>query len=844
MIWHSESVAAVLTQLGTDRDNGLTDDDAAQRLREYGPNMPKAPKGQPFGRRLFDRLRRPAVILLLILILVSLLLNAYAVYRHRAAEWLTPCLLLGLLVIRCLLDTLADRKGGYVPPMLHTLRSPAAHVWRGGEKRDISAAELVPGDIVEVTAGDIVPADCRLLSSLELHCDESPLTEDVLPAVKSADAAVAAIATLNHRENMLYAGCPVLQGHGRAVVVETGSRTARTQQRWSRWDDPAFYPQQQELVKMGKTLAAVTVIAGVLAAILSVVAGAPLLSSLLLGAALAASLMPEELATLAPMTWITGLRRMARHGLVAAGARTAEKLGQVDVLLADKTGLFTQNTMTLVRAFANGRMIKLDSNRTPEDLHTLLQLAALCADGAHDPAASAVTDYLNAHDVDTADLVASYPRVEGAGSGRDRRHVLSIHLIEGQYIAVARGAAEDLLPLCSHLPEELDDVREFMNAEALRTYAVAYKTIPAIPSPFLPEEIERDMTFLGLLGLSDPPYEDTAAAVAACRTAGICPIMITDDSPEAAISSARRVDLLTDRSQAITGEELAALSDEELAHRLSSIRVCARAGAADKLRLVQAWKARGAVVAVTGRVAADVPAMHVADVGCAAAEGEEHAADAAALVLAEPRFSALVAAIREARAIREDLDRAVAFRLAAGVGTLLLALLSLIVWGATPLASVPLLWTGLIGALTALIFAHEPAGHNTMRRPPHGAHHGVLGAATAAAISAGVLLAVLALIAMGLRGETASLAVWGFGLALLMLGVRSALPFWRSGLFRAPWAVVGLVLMAALMLPLLLAPAVLLLFEDCLVFVLILLAVFWLLTQGGKILFTILSHRR
>ena len=811
MIWHSESTAAVLSELQVDRDRGLSAALVEERLHTVGQNIVGRRAARPLFRRFFGLLKRPAILLLLLTAAVATGIAVYDMTKYRPADWLTPVLLILLAVVRCALAAWREWRADRALPTLKALAAPLVHVRRDGVQATISSVVLVPGDIVELHAGELVPADCRLLESFELHCDESSLTGDPLPAEKEAAATATSITPLSERRNMLYAGCTVTGGQAVAVVVETGGNTEAGKAALMRAEEKdAALPLQNGLVKLTAALSVPALLGGVLALCIALFGGAPLLFSLLWGFSLAAALLPEDLSMLTSSVVTATIRKMAKRGALVSRPAVAEEVGRVAVLCTNKTGSFTQNNMSLVRAFAAGRMVKLDQNRTPDDLYSLVQLSTLCCSRHPDPTEQAILHYARTHGIDPADLTASFPRLGEIPFDPDRRRMTAVHLVEGRNIVIVKGAPEDLLPLCRDLPEGVSEAEEFMGAEALRMLAVAYKEIDEAPANCYPEELECDLRFLGIVGLSDPLREDVAAAVAECRTAGIHPVLFTNESLLTAASIARRAGLLTDRSEAISGQEVAAMTDEELAAAVPGLCVCARVSPTDKQRLVAAWRSRGVSVAVTGDGADDVPALRTADIGCAMARsGADVAAASADLVLTDDRFSTLVETVRAGRTVFDNLRKTVVCRLSGMLSLLLTTLLALLIFGVAPLSPLALLWVGLVSAALLIpALAKEPAGQNAMTCPPRHKREGLFARGMSATLLAGLLLTVVTLIAQGMGGVTVGFGVLALGQPLLLLVARSTLPLPRTRLFRAPWTWAGLLLGATLLAAPLLVPAV------------------------------------
>ena len=816
LIWHSESTAAVVTALQTDRARGLSTEACGQRRAAAEAAHTSGSSARAFGRRFAARLKSPEVVLLLAAALVTL---AFSLYRWFAGygdlRWQEAALVAVLALVRCFVSVLGDGRAAAEMKRLKVLAAPIVRVWRDGVQITLPATELLPGDVIEVEAGDLLSADCRLLRSSALRCDESSLTGDTLPVSKDAEAVVPAIAPLAERRNMLYAGCTVLHGHGRAVVVEIGDATeAGKNAALRRRETGGVLPVQQELTRVGQKLRVPFAVLALVLLVLSLIARTGVLRSLLLALSFAVAAMPGEWSSFVSPALAGAVRRMARRGAVVHRAGAVERLGRVSVLCSDKTGSFTQGDMTLVRAFVGDHMVKLDDNPLANDVSTLLQLATLCTeDGdAGDATDAALIAYTARHDMERDKLIAAYPRLGEIPFDSDRRRMTAVHLIEGRHVVIVKGAAETLLPLCAGVPEELHDAEAFMEAGALRVLAVAYKYIDEMPTHCFAEELEQGLNFLGLLGLSDPLRPDAVEAVADCRRAGIRPVMLTGDNLATASALADKLGLLSDAGEAIGGEALAALSDEEVQRDGTRYRVCARVSPTDKVRIVQAWQKQGAVVALTGDGTADIPALQTADVGCAMSRGRADAAVATAdVVLTDDRFSTLVDAVREGRALLLHLQHMTQYWFARHISAVFLIAAALIGWGRTPLSPALLLWVSTVtGAAATFGMSADPAGRDALSRAPRAyADWRRLGGA-GLGIGGGVLTGVCALVALAVGstlavGLSMALAVFALGQVTLLLCFRSSRPLYGS--LRGGYTFIAAVAEAALLLPLWLVPA-------------------------------------
>lgn len=811
LIWHSESIDAVLGELGTDRESGLTTEEAAARLHQNGNNIVDKPANLSFLRILGRLLTRPAVWLLLAVAAVSI---AVAVHKtlttYREGDWVTPLVVAVLALVRCLLVAFRTWRAESALPSMKALAAPLVRVRRDGVQATVSAASLVTGDVVELSAGELIPADCRLLEAFELHCDESSLTGDPLPIEKDAAAAVQAIAPLTARRNMLYAGCAILRGRALAVVTATAETTEAGKHALLREEEKdAALPMQATVARLGEKLATPVLAGALLVALAGLLADVNILETLALGFALAVAVLPEELPALASSVVTVAVRKMAKHGAVVSRPSVTEELGRTAVLCTNKTGSFTQNNMTLVRAYTGGRMVKLDHNRPPEDLHTLIQMAALCSGRVPTATEQAVLNYARMHGTDLSDLTASFPRLGEVPFDADRRRMTVVHLVDGRNLVISMGAPADLLPLCRDVPDDIAETEEFMGAEALRVLAVAYRTIPEAPTECYAEELEHDLTFLGLLGLSDPLHEDIDKTVHTARSAGVRTVLFTNESLLTATAAARRAGLLTDRNQAIDGQELVDMTDEALVAVAKRCCVYSRISPTDKQRLVAIWQERGLPVLVTGEGAEDVPALREAEISCGMARsGAEIATSTADLVLTDDRFSTLVNTVCAGRTVFINLRKTVGIRLAHLLSLILTVLLSLLLFGTSPLSPAALLWVGGVSSLllTAAL-GRETAQHDTMKQPPRARREGLYAHGVFSLAACGVLLCALTLIAQYAAGVSAAAAVLTLGQTVLFLIARTTQPVPFTRLFHAPWAWFATVVSALLFLLPLTAPA-------------------------------------
>ena len=614
MIWHSEDLTAISRELGSDTHSGLTAEQAEERQREYGPNKLDEKPPRPWILRFLDQFKDVMVLILIGAAAVSLGLSVYNALQGREADWAEPIVILVIVVVNALLGVIQESRAQAALEALKNLSAPAAKVWRDGVLTSMKATDLVPGDVVEFEAGDLVPADCRLLSAASLQVDESALTGESVPVLKDAGVQIADIAPLGDRVNMAYAGCAVSYGRGRALVVETGMRTEMGKiAALLENEGETVTPLQRKLAQLGKYLGILALVICAVIFVVGLLDGLDPLDMFMTAVSLAVAAIPEGLPAIVTIVLAIGVQRMVTKNAIIRRLPAVETLGSASVICSDKTGTLTQNRMTLVKVFAGDRISDAEGD-VPEGVLALLRLAALCTDGTvreengmeipvGDPTETAIVACALHHGLRKEELTAEHPRVGEIPFDSDRKLMTTVHLIEGKTVAIVKGAPDILLNRCTAGKlQEAAAANEEMGRQALRVLAIGYKYLDEVPVDCRPEELEQGLTFAGLVGMIDPPRPEAMEAIKVCDGAGIRTVMITGDHVITASAIARQLGILHSDDEAVTGEQLAAMSDEELRAGIRKFRVYARVTPADKIRIVKAWQARGRVVAIIGAV--------------------------------------------------------------------------------------------------------------------------------------------------------------------------------------------------------------------------------------------------
>lgn len=761
--WHHEAPDAVLAELGSNSERGLAAGQAARLLQEKGPNKLNEKPPKTFIQRFAAQLKDAMVIILIIAAAISLVLSIYNHFTGQEAEWIEPIVIVLIVLINGILGVIQESKAEAALEALKNLSSPNAKVLRDGVWVTVKSAELVPGDIISLEAGDLIPADCRLLDSASLKCDESALTGESVPAEKHAEAAVAADAPLGDRTNMVYTGCAVSYGRATAVVVATGMHTEMGHiAAMLENEEEGDTPLQRKLAQLGKYLGYLALGICAVIFVIGLFNHMGVLEMFMTAVSLAVAAIPEGLPAIVTIVLAIGVQRMVDKNAIIRRLPAVETLGSASVICSDKTGTLTQNRMTLKEVYVAGEFIAIDDRPLPQAARELVRLATLCTDGkvtsengreTHigDPTETAIVAAA-LHDGMEKDLLLSEaPRCGEIPFDSERKLMTVVNRIGGKYLAIVKGAPDILIERCTHGDRAAAlDANAAMGKKALRVLAVAYKQLDKLPERCTCEELENDLSFAGLVGMIDPPRPEAVTAIAECDRAGIRTVMITGDHIVTASAIARELGILHDDAEAISGAELAALSDDELFENIRKYRVYARVTPTDKIRIVKAWQRAGEIVAMTGDGVNDAPALKAADIGCAMGiTGTDVAKGAADMTLTDDNFATIVTAVREGRGIYDNIRKSVHFLLSCNLGEILTVFGAMTLWHESPLMPIQLLWVNLMtDSLPALALGMEPVEKDVMTRRPRGKSESLFAHGLGImAVLQGMMIGILTLVA-------------------------------------------------------------------------------------------------
>ncbi len=732
--YHSQRAEDVLASLAT-RESGLTAEEVAARLAQYGPNRLQEKKKKSLLVRFFEQFKDVMIIILIVAAVISFVI---ACFGHDPMEFLEPGLILLIVVLNAIMGVVQESKAEKALDALKNMSAPHARVIRDGTERIINAADLVPGDIIRLEAGDFVPADARLLKSTNLKSEESALTGESVPSEKDAAAEVAENAAIGDRTNMVFTGCSITYGTATAVVTGTGMNTEMGKiAGLLAGEKETRTPLQEKLARLGKWLGVLALAACAVVFVVGLIAEGftqeNIINMFMTAVSLAVSAIPEGLPAIVTIVLSIGVTRMVKKNAIIKRLPAVETLGSASIICSDKTGTLTQNRMTLVKTYCDGGEAK-DFSPEEKDENTLRLLAwgTLCCDGSvtfeegkethiGDPTETAIVLAAHKTGQEKEALNAACPRVAELPFDSDRKLMTSVNRIDGKYVVIVKGAFDVMAKRCvAGDIARASAVNDEMSASALRVLAVGYKTLNELPAEISSETLESGLTFLGLVGMIDPPRPEAKAAVAVCREAGIKPIMITGDHVVTAAAIARELGILTEGDRAITGAELDAMSEEELDASVENIAVYARVSPENKIRIVKAWQKKGQVVSMTGDGVNDAPALKAADIGCAMGiTGTDVAKGAADMTLTDDNFATIVDAVKEGRGIYANIKKVVGFLLGTNISEVLVVFLAIVIWQISPFISIQLLWINLItDSLPAIALGMEAVESDVMKQRP------------------------------------------------------------------------------------------------------------------------------
>ena len=735
MKFYCEETSAVLQELDSTAE-GLSSQEAARRAGQYGPNKLKEGKKITLFQRFVQQLCDPMIIILLVAAAISGITAAY-----EGESFADVFIILIVVLINAVLGVYQESKAEKAIEALQEMTAATSKVLRDGKMLVLKSEELVPGDVVILEAGDAVPADARILESASMKAEEAALTGESVPVEKHADILGSSEKDipLGDRKNMVYMGSTIVYGRGSAVITGTGMDTEMGKIAGALADaQDGETPLQKKLGQLSKVLSVLVLGICLFIFAFSLIRAGDfhldvVISTFMVAVSLAVAAIPEGLAAVVTIVLSIGVTNMSKRNAVIRRLTAVETLGCAQVICSDKTGTLTQNKMTVVEhtgdAQAVARAMALCSDAKPGDN----------GEAVGEPTECALVNWASKENLSKPDMEAQTPRVAEAPFDSMRKMMSTIHKTEQGYIQYTKGAPDEILKRCSFYMEN-GEKRELtaeaanriladnkaMADKALRVLAAAQKEYQQLPADTSPEALEQGLTFLGLTGMIDPIRPEVKAAIEECRTAGIRPVMITGDHHDTAVAIARELGILEDESQALTGSQLNEISDEELAAHIDHYSVYARVQPEHKVRIVNAWRKRGCITAMTGDGVNDAPSIKSADIGIGMGiTGTDVTKNVADMVLADDNFATIVGAVGEGRRIYDNIRKAIQFLLGSNMSEVLSVFLATMM-GFVVLEPVHLLWINLItDCFPALALGMEKGEPDLMKRKPRSATDGI-----------------------------------------------------------------------------------------------------------------------
>ncbi|MDY6019304.1 MAG: cation-translocating P-type ATPase [Anaerococcus sp.] len=742
----------VVTNLATDSSRGLTENQAQERLEQYGLNKLKAGKKKSLGQKILDQIIDPMVILLV----VASILSAFT------GDMVESLIIIAIVIINAIMSIIQEGKAEDSVEALQRMSSPEASVIRDGVKKKIKADQIVPGDLVVIETGDIIPADMRLLDSSNLQVDESSLTGESVAAEKHFDREYTEEVGIGDRENSVFSSTIVTYGHGKGIVVATGEDTeiGKIATSLDSVEDKDT-PLQVQLKKLSKLLAILVVV--ICAAVFAVSywrETSTILEDLMIAVSLAVAAIPEGLTAVVTIVLSIGMNRMAERKAIVKSLVSVETLGSTTAICSDKTGTLTQNQMTITKIFTDDKefdvegsgyepkgQIKFDDEKITDhtQIKLLMTISSLCndadlirEDGKYsiigDPTEGAMLTFSEKWGIVQEDLNEKHPRIEEIPFDSDRKMMTTFHNIDENYYAFTKGAPDiviknsskilldgKLLDFTDQLKEKVMAENKKLAQQALRVMAYAFRPFDSLKDEELTSEnVEKDMVFVGLTGMIDPPRPEAREAVKECHESGIDVIMITGDYLETAYAIGYDLGIATSKDQAIEGFKLNKMTEEEIRKVAQEKRIFARVSPQNKVQLIKALQSTNEIVAMTGDGVNDAPAIKNADIGISMGiTGTDVAKDTADMILVDDNFATIVNAVEEGRIIFANIRKFVSFLLSCNIAEVLIVFLSILFGLPAPLTPIQLLWLNLVtDAFPALALGVEPGEKDIMKQKP------------------------------------------------------------------------------------------------------------------------------
>ena len=828
-MWQSFNIHEIERKFRTNINQGLTKDEAIKRQSEYGENKLKDRKKENIFIKFLKQFNDYMIIILIIAAIVS----AGISFWQGENDYIDSIIIISIVVLNAIMGIVQEAKAEKSLEALKNMSAPVAKVRRDNRIVTIRGSQIVPGDIVLLEAGNFVPADCRLVSSSNLRIEESSLTGETIPSQKDSEVILDENTPIGDITNMAFANTIVVNGHAEAIVTEIGMNTkvGKIANMIINNESPET-PIQRKLGEVGKTLGTACLVICALIFVIGVLKKIPPIEMFMTSVGLAVAAIPEGLPAIVTIMLSIGVTKMAKKNSIIRKLPAVETLGSSSVICSDKTGTLTQNKMQVKKIMnINGECLDKEKN-------LILELGTMCTDVEGDVGEATELAIVNAAKIQgkfKERLYQKFERIADIPFDSERKMMSTIHKTnieytddgelskicnnrENKYISITKGAPDVLLKRCTKyyhegktfnldnkVIENIEKNNNLMADNALRVIAVAYSQMPRLPTNIDQEEIENNLTFVGLIGMIDPPREGVKEAVSTCRNAGIKTVMITGDHIATANAIAKEIGILKKGDLSITGRELDHISDKEFEKNINKYSVFARVSPEHKVKIVNAFQKTGAVVAMTGDGVNDAPALKKADIGIAMGKnGTDVAKNASDMILTDDNFITIVEAVKEGRNIFENIKKAVHFLIATNIGEIVTIFMGLLLGMQAPLLAIQLLWINLItDSLPAIAIGLEPADKDIMNKKPRDNKKGIFSDGLWGKILIeGTMLGMLTLLAFMIGNNLYGLEV-GRSMAFVSLGllelvhsfnVKSEESIFSIGLFENKYLIFSFIL--------------------------------------------------
>ncbi|MEI5991110.1 calcium-translocating P-type ATPase, PMCA-type [Enterococcus termitis] len=733
---YKQPIETIIKEVNTNKEQGLTGQEVKKRLAEHGANKFHEAKKESIVKKFLHSLSDFTTIILLVAAAISF----YTAIATDHGDYFEGILIIAIVVINAVLAIVQEGNAEKSLAALQDMNKQSSSVLRDGKVETIDAEDVVVGDILVLESGSMITADARLIQASQLRVEESALTGESEPIEKDSEYIGKQDAPIGDQINMVFKGCTVANGRGRAIVTATGMQTEMGKIAGLLNDDVTQQtPLQKRLNQLGKRISFIALGAAALVFIIGELQGEPILEMFMTAVSLAVAAVPETLMVIVTLTLAYGVQKMAKKHAIIRRLPAVETLGTANVICSDKTGTLTQNKMRVRRVWSRGDEVTDTEDAMTDEAMEVLKMASLCTDVIVDkdgddlvikgnPTEAAIVRAVEENYHTKAELEEKYPRIGEIPFDSERKMMTTVHKMGKKYISVTKGAFDVLLTRFRFGDvEQAAVVNDRFGKRALRVIAVGYAIYDEEPTDITSEALEKNLRLLGLIGMIDPPRPESKGAIARAKKAGIKTVMITGDHVVTAGAIAKELGILTDKSEALTGSELQKMSDDELDSRVKSLSVYARVTPEDKIRIVKSWQRTGAVVAMTGDGVNDAPALKASDVGCAMGiTGTDVAQGAADMILTDDNFATIVDAVAQGRAVYRNIRKAVNFLLSCNISEIFIVLIAMLLgWGA-PFTAVQLLFVNVVAdGLPGFALGKEPAENGIMDEAPIPRNEGI-----------------------------------------------------------------------------------------------------------------------